>query len=47
MLKLISIMFAETISSLVGCHKIEDVREVLVGLGLQVVRLVMSSTFSY
>ncbi|KAK3228322.1 hypothetical protein Dsin_008184 [Dipteronia sinensis] len=28
-----------TILSLLGCHRIEDVREVLVGLGLQVVRV--------
>lgn len=29
-----------------GCHKIEDVREVLVGLGLQILRLVSSTTSS-
>ncbi|XP_024020883.1 uncharacterized protein LOC21392153 isoform X1 [Morus notabilis] len=30
---------SETISSFLACHRIEDVREVLVGMGLQVVRL--------
>lgn len=32
---------AGTIISMLGCHKIEDVREVLVGMGLQVLRLVI------
>lgn len=30
---------------LLGCHKVEDVRDVSVGLGLQVVRLVIFGTF--
>lgn len=37
MLKL-SISFTGTSLSLLGCHKIEDVTDVLFGLGLQVVR---------
>ncbi|KAA8541365.1 hypothetical protein F0562_025316 [Nyssa sinensis] len=32
---------------LMGCHKIEDVREVLVGLGLQVVRMYIEKTATY
>ncbi|KAK0588263.1 hypothetical protein LWI29_036855 [Acer saccharum] len=36
-----------TILSLLGCHKIEDVREVLVGLGLQVVRVSTEAGATY
>lgn len=31
---------------LIGCHRIEDVKEVLVGFGLQVLRLVSSASTS-
>lgn len=40
-----SFLFAGTTLSLLGCHRIEDIREVLVGVGLQVVRLVEITTF--
>lgn len=39
-------MTAGTTISLLGCHKVEDVRGVSVGVGLQVVRLVISGTLS-
>ena len=38
--------FAGTVLSLLACHNVEDIREVLVGVGLQVVRLVTFCTFS-
>lgn len=33
--------FAESILDLLGSHRVEDIREALVGLSLQVVRLVI------
>ncbi|KAG2667668.1 hypothetical protein I3760_15G127000 [Carya illinoinensis] len=36
-----------TIISLAGCHKVEDIREVSVGLGLQVVRLYIDRDSEY
>lgn len=38
-------LIAGTIISLAGRHEVEDIREVSVGLGLQVVRLVISGSF--
>lgn len=38
--------FAGNILSLLGWHRVEDVKEILVGLGLQVVRLVISGLSS-
>lgn len=39
--------FAGTGPRLVGCHRIEDVKEILVGLGLQVVRVYFEREASY
>ena len=35
--------FAEISLKLIGCHDIDDVREISVGLGLQLLRLVSST----
>ncbi|KAK1390296.1 hypothetical protein POM88_018474 [Heracleum sosnowskyi] len=37
----------ETILNLIGCHKIEDVKMVLVGLGLQIVRVHFEKNGTY
>ncbi|RVW52704.1 hypothetical protein CK203_104729 [Vitis vinifera] len=36
-----------TILKLLGCHRLEDVREVLVGVGLQVVRVYIERDAAY
>ncbi|XP_022735930.1 uncharacterized protein LOC111289281 isoform X3 [Durio zibethinus] len=38
---------SESILDLLGCHRVEDIREVLVGLSLQVVRLYVEGNVSY
>ncbi|KAK6249817.1 hypothetical protein SCA6_003822 [Theobroma cacao] len=38
---------SDTILDLLGCHKVEDIREVLVGLGLQIVRAYIEGSVAY
>ncbi|XVF09436.1 hypothetical protein REPUB_Repub07fG0092500 [Reevesia pubescens] len=38
---------SESISDLLGCHRVEDIREVLIGLGLQVVRVYVEGGVAY
>ncbi|KAG6483204.1 uncharacterized protein LOC122017752 isoform X2 [Zingiber officinale] len=37
----------EVITKVVGCHKLEDMREILVGLGLQALRIYLEGKISY
>lgn len=38
-------IFTDIISEVLGCHKFEDLREVVVGLGLQALRFVLISVY--
>ncbi|XP_017973309.1 PREDICTED: uncharacterized protein LOC18604377 isoform X4 [Theobroma cacao] len=38
---------SDTILDLLGCHKVEDIREVFVGLGLQIVRAYIEGSVAY
>lgn len=38
-------IFAGSVLDLLACHRVEDIREVLAGLCLQIMRLVISDTF--